>query len=325
MAPYLQEMKSQGSNTSVFLKNKRGLLVKGSQVVVIIILIAISIFLANFLTGNYYSYDNIIPSRNLPSLNGATRVSNTNGEALTDTSTAKENEVKSSGLKIPILYYHYIEVNPNPIRDPGRNSLLITPENFLSQMIYLKNAGYTSITYDDLLSGFKNAGTLPSKPIIITVDDGYTDFFSNAFPILKKLNIKATVFVLSQGGKIKPGFYMSDNQIKELSQSPLITVGCHTEDHMDLKGRSETLQRKEIFGCKKQLESLIGMTVRHFAYPYGAYDPTTIRLVKEAGFETASTTNPGSYQSQNTPYTLKRIRVGNYDGSGLKSILSRYP
>lgn len=231
-----------------------------------------------------------------------------------------------SSLRVPILYYHYIEINPNPVGDPGRDSLLITPDNFVDQMITLKLSGYTTITLDDLEAAIKYSKPLPPRPIVITVDDGYSDFYYNAFPVLKKLDIKATVFVLSRGAQMQPpGFYMSDDQIKELSQSPLITVACHTLDHTDLKDKPEDLQRDEIFTCRDQLEKLIGKPVRHFAYPYGDFDTTTLKLVQEAGFETASSTIGGATQSLENIYTLRRIHVGNYGGQELLTILEKIP
>jgi peptidoglycan/xylan/chitin deacetylase (PgdA/CDA1 family) len=301
-----------------FASKKGSFFVKVVRAFVVFLAVVTFLASAHALTNNFYSkgHDKVVPPENPP-------VVTTTNEAVTDISSVKGSETKSLGPQIPILYYHYVEVNPDPVGDPKRNNLLITPENFFGQLLYLKTAGYTTITYDDLVAGIKNPATLPPKPIIITIDDGYTDFYANAFPILKKLGMKATIFVLSQGSKINPGFYMSSDQLKMLSQSPLITVACHTEDHMNLKGRSEVIQRKEILGCKQQLEALLGMPVRHFAYPYGSYDQTSIKLVKESGFETASTTIPGSHQDQSSLYTLKRIRVGNYGGNGLKSLLNQ--
>jgi peptidoglycan/xylan/chitin deacetylase (PgdA/CDA1 family) len=226
--------------------------------------------------------------------------------------------------RIPILYYHYIEINPNPVRDPGRNSLLITPENFEDQMLYLKDHGYTSITLDDVVKGLNDPSTLPAKPIVLTVDDGYEDFYTNAFPIIKKVGVKVTLFALSRGAEISPGFYLSNNQLKEISRSPFVTVACHTLDHSDLKGRSENFQREQIFGCKSQMEAIIGKPVDHFAYPYGDFDNTTLRLIKEAGYKTASSTIGGSRQSIENIFQLRRLHIGNYGGANLEGVIKSY-
>jgi peptidoglycan/xylan/chitin deacetylase (PgdA/CDA1 family) len=235
------------------------------------------------------------------------------------------NEEAISNPRIPILYYHYVEINPDPTHDPGRDALLITPENFEDQLLYLKDHGYTTITLDDVVRGIEDPSTLPTKPIVLTVDDGYTDFYTNAFPIIKKTGVKVTLFALSRGDKVKPGFYLSGDQLKEISRSPLITIACHTEDHPVLKGHSDAFQHEQIFGCKSQMENLIGMPVRHFAYPYGSFDNTTVRLVKEAGYETASSTMGGTHQSAKNIYQLRRLHVGNYGGAHLESILKSLP
>src|SRR5437660_334811 len=92
----------------------------------------------------------------------------------------------SSDPRVPILYYHYVEVNPNPAGDTGRDSLLVTPANFEDQMLALKFAGYTTITLYDLVTGIHTLSTLPDKPVILTFDDGYAELYTNPLPILNK-------------------------------------------------------------------------------------------------------------------------------------------
>src|SRR2546429_607556 len=197
----------------------------------------------------------------------------------------------SSDPRVPILYYHYVEVNPNPAGDPGRDSLLVTPANFEDQMLALKFAGYATITLDDLVTGIHNPSTLPDKPVILTFDDGYADFYTNAFPLLQKFGLKSTIFVMSHGQVVPPtNNRLSSDQILELSRSPLITVGDHTIDHPDLKGRSQEFQHHQIFQSKSDLEKLIGKPVRHFAYPYGGFDQTTLPPFPQPRFPTPSST-----------------------------------
>lgn len=226
--------------------------------------------------------------------------------------TAKEAHPEVAGVHVPIVFYHYIEVNPRPKDDPGRDKLLVWPSNFDSQMKYLKDNGWTTITLDDLVAAFKNPAGLPAKPIILTFDDGYTDFYTNAWPILQKYNLKATLYVLGRGPEKDANAYMSAAEIRELAQSPLITVASHTQDHAYLKGRSELFQRYEIVRSKERLEEVTGKPVRHFAYPYGAFDDVSLKLVKEAGYETAASTIISTRNNESTRYTLRRVRIGNY-------------
>lgn len=250
----------------------------------------------------------------------ASPISTVSGEV----SSATDPSQVPTSVHVPILYYHYIEINPDPVGDPGRNELLITPENFEDQLLSLKDHGYTTINLDDLVRGINDPSTLPDKPIILTVDDGYRDFYTNAFPIIKKVGLKLTLFALARSDQMGSN-YLSNSQLKEISQSPLVTIACHTLDHTDLKNRDENFQRDQIFGCKSQMESIIGKPVRHFAYPYGDFDETTLRLVQEAGYETASSTIGGSYQGVDNIFQLRRIHVGNYGGTYLESVLEGFP
>jgi peptidoglycan/xylan/chitin deacetylase (PgdA/CDA1 family) len=232
---------------------------------------------------------------------------------------------------VAILYYHYIEINPNPTGDPGRSNLLVTPANFDAQLGYLKINGWTPISLDLLSESFANPKVLPAKPIILTFDDGYSDFYSNAWPIIQKYNFKVTLFVMSRFGQngacvtniYIPGLYMTADQVTELSHSPLITIGAHTQDHCYLKKKSEVIQRQEILGSKSELEQAIGRKVIHFAYPYGSFDEISQKLVKEAGFETASSTIGGIYHNESTRYSLRRLHVGNWDAARFSQLLPR--
>lgn len=233
---------------------------------------------------------------------------------------AKEAQPELIGVKVPILMYHYIE---NPGHDKGRDKLLVPPALLEEQLKFLRDNGWTTITLDDLSSGLKDPKTLPAKPIILTFDDGYTDFYYQAFPILQKYQAKATIYVLSRGAAIAPGFYMSESQLIELSKSPLITIAAHTQDHRDLKAVNETYQRHEIFGSKQELESLIGKPVKHFAYPYGDFNDSAVKLVKEAGFETAASTIISTRNSESSRFTLRRVRIGNLPISWFAAQLAR--
>lgn len=228
---------------------------------------------------------------------------------------AKEDEPVVTGLRVPIVFYHYVQVNPRPKEDPGRDKLLVTPANFDSQMKYLRDNGWTPITLDDLVEAFRNPGILPAKPIILTFDDGYTDFYFNALPILQKYNFKVTLYALSRGQAKDPGMYLSNAQLREIAASPLVTVASHTQTHAYLKGRSEGVQRQEIVNSKKELEAVTGKPVRHFAYPYGAFDEVSLRLIREAGYETAASTIISTVNDDSTRYALRRVRVGNYPAS----------
>jgi len=267
-----------------------------------------------------YSQTNVVPPIQDNQSLLSQSILSTSSESATSTISATPILL---GSRVPILYYHYIEVNPDPVHDPGRNALLVTPSNFESQLQYLVSKGFTAITLDQLVASFINPALLPKKPIILSFDDGYEDFYTNAFPLLQKYGMSATIYVLTREGHPgacgnnfwQPNFYMTNEQIRLLAKSPLITVASHTQDHCLLKGKSEAIQRQEIIASKAELESIIGMPVRHFAYPYGSFGEVSIQLVLEAGYTTAASTIPGVVNNQSTTYFLHRQRAGNYSGT----------
>ena len=136
-------------------------------------------------------------------------------------------------LRVPILLYHYVEY----VKDQGdtiRKSLNITPYTFDAEIKTLKDAGYEFITTKDLADALDDKITLPPKSVILTFDDGYRDFYTDVFPILKKYNVKAVVFVV-------PNFLGLPNNLDtwmlaEIAKSGLVEIGAHTMNHAYLSG-----------------------------------------------------------------------------------------
>jgi peptidoglycan/xylan/chitin deacetylase (PgdA/CDA1 family) len=203
--------------------------------------------------------------------------------------------------------------------------MLVTPANFESQLIYLKGSGWTAVTLDDLAAALRENGVLPPKSVILTFDDGYLDFYYQAWPIIKKYQVKVTIYVMSRqescGGD--RSIYMTMDMIKELAQSPLITVASHSLNHCDLKAQDMVEQKHEILDSKIELEELIGRPVRHFAYPYGDFNDISLQLVQSSGYETATTTLAGEVHTDQNRFVLHRVRVGNFSGLEFASILAK--
>jgi peptidoglycan/xylan/chitin deacetylase (PgdA/CDA1 family) len=232
-------------------------------------------------------------------------IDNWNLELSGGTVLAAEDEV--GNFFLPILLYHY------------------TPTNFDEQLTYLEQHGYTVIDMSEAVAGL-HGGPLPPKPVVITFDDGFADQM-NAFEILRRHNMKATFYIINGGEASRwcigagrrygdplqpPGgcgdAYLSWDQVRELDRSGLITIGGHTLDHENLAGLSEDEQRQEIFDSKAGIEQQLGHPIHDFAYPYGAYDYTSVELVREAGYDTAVSTLPGQFQALDFQYTLRRER-----------------
>lgn len=207
----------------------------------------------------------------------------------------------------PILVYHYVEYVTDE-KDTIRKSLNTPPYLFIKQIETLKNAGYTFITASELIDMLDGKIKLPQKPVLITFDDGYRDFYTDVFPILKKYNVKTTAYIIS--GFLDRPNYLFTWQLKQVARSGLVEIGAHTVRHFALKGLNPTIAKYEIEESKKELEGLIGIPVVSFAYPDGSFDDQAIKLVKEAGFKSAVTTIRGFEVNSDNKYSVYRIHPG---------------
>ena len=232
-------------------------------------------------------------------------------------------------VHVAILMYHYISTNPQWPQDILRTHLSVTPRAFAAQLNYLRQAGYTTITLDDLVHALRDDVALPAKPIILTFDDGYQDFYDNAYPLLRQFHDQATIYIIT--GKAGHAGYMTWDELRKLAASPLITIGAHTRTHPDLRTLTAARSWNELEGSKVDLERELGRPVRHFAYPSGEYNQTVLDQLAELGFETAVTTHEGLSETSDRLLTLMRVRVNGYTGladliAGLKGQRSiRHP
>ncbi len=221
--------------------------------------------------------------------------------------------------KIPILMYHYIEY----VKDRGdktRMSLDLIPYAFEEEIKTLKSAGYTFLTMRDIADILDKKGKVPEKPIALTFDDGYRDFYTDAYPILKKYQVKATEFVIS--GFIDRPNHLLASQVQELAQDPLIEIAAHTVHHYWLKNLKLQTVSAEVFQSRIMLQDLIKKPVVSFAYPYGAFDSQSAEVVRDAGFRTSVSTLPGDTQGNLNRFYLFRLRPGGRTGQALLNWLN---
>lgn len=226
----------------------------------------------------------------------------------------------TQSIRVPILLYHYVEYVQDK-SDTIRQSLNIQPHTFEQQVKTLQDANYSFMTVGELGEVLNGEKKLPKKPVILTFDDGYRDFFTDVFPILKKYKIKATEYVVS--GFIGKPNYMFSEQIEEISRSGLVEIGAHTVHHVSLAYKLLPVVQFEVQKSKSDLERSYGIRVVSFAYPNGSFDETSIRIVKDAGYTSAVSTVPGIDQSQNNRFFLYRLRPGYKTGQELLNYLEQ--
>lgn len=211
----------------------------------------------------------------------------------------------SGVVRVPILMYHYIRFNPDP-RDRLGFALSVTPPDFAAQMEWLAANGYHPITFRDLHGYLAGASGLPSRPVILTFDDGYEDFYTAALPVLMSHDFKSVAYVVS-GFIGRPG-YMNAAQIREADRFD-IEIGSHTVDHADLTRQSWDGLRYQIIVSKRSLEQLLGHEVISFCYPSGRFSPSVVSVVQEAGYWNATTTKYGAVRMMDGRFLWGRLRI----------------
>jgi peptidoglycan/xylan/chitin deacetylase (PgdA/CDA1 family) len=200
--------------------------------------------------------------------------------------------------QIPMLMYHEIAAGPN--------NLYVPPAELAAHLEYLKQNGYSPITLQQAYDNFTQGRKLPPHPIVLTFDDGYVSFYTNAWPLLKQHKAPGTLFVIT-GFVGKPG-YVTWEQVKAMAGAG-IEMGAHTVTHPDLRlVKGEQLQR-EVAESRRVLQEQSGQPVASFAYPAGKYNDQTLAAVKEAGYTIAVTTEPGAVTPCQASLEWKRIRI----------------
>ncbi len=221
-------------------------------------------------------------------------------------------------IKLPIIMFHYVEYVKD-VNDYIRRSLTIDPYTFEQQLISLRDNGYKTYFVKEIPDIFAKKVAYTPKSVVLTFDDGYEDFYTDVFPLLKKYQMKATLYIISDFiGRYQ---FLKVDQIKELAASGLVEIGAHTLDHVYLKSISSLVAQEQIIQSKKDLEKMLGIEVKTFAYPYGAFEKETLDLVKEASYSAAVSVISGiSYTPTNILY-LPRIRAGMVASANMVPIL----
>ena len=221
--------------------------------------------------------------------------------------TVSANSPPGSHLDVPILMYHYILDVPADTRDHLLYNLSTSPSLFASQMALLHSEGAHPISLATLVKAMAGRAGLPSHPVVLTFDDGYVSFATQAAPVLARYGYVGTDYVVS-GFIGRPG-YMSATQVKSVDAAGLV-VGAHTMHHVDLAAVPAPIAQAEIVGGKAALEQLLGHPVSDFAYPYGAFTAAVEQMVRNAGFVDAASTIGGDSQWQAAQFELHRTHVG---------------
>ena len=217
---------------------------------------------------------------------------------LASLSPCRAEDIVVPDAGVPVLMYHSISSKYDP-------SFCVPAKQFEREMRYLREHNYHSVSPAELRAALDGEAPLPENPVLITFDDGFGDNYKTAWPILEKYGFRATFFIVT--GEV--GDYSIDwPQLQELIDAGN-TIGSHTVHHCDLTTLSEAGQRRELFDSKATLEKHLSAPVSAFCIPYGRYNKTTLRLLREAGYDISFTTNPGRVCTGDDIYTLHRLHM----------------
>ncbi len=215
---------------------------------------------------------------------------------------------------VPILLYHHIGFS---MKDDS--VYYVSPEAFDRQMNLLYQWGYQTISVDLLARAIREGAELPPKPILLTFDDGSESIYTTALPIMQRYHFTGVSYIVYYYVGITN--YMNADQIRALYAAGW-EVGSHSLSHGDLTLRPDR-QEDEIVQSRRQLESMLGLPVLSFAYPFGAHDESSLGYVHLAGYTAAMGLGNDSLQGTKNLFYLYRQAVRGTDT--LQIFASRLP
>ena len=234
--------------------------------------------------------------------------------------------------RVPILMYHH--VSSAVAATPLNYSLTVTDADFGAQLHYLRAHGYHPVLLTQVFAALYQNKPLPSRPIVLTFDDGYSDNFTEALPLLRQYHMAGEFNIISAYVGITLGVnrYMNWPQLKALVAAGM-EIGSHTVDHQDLGLLPETKIRFELRDSRSVLQRKLGVPVQFLAYPAGQpiargnadQVREVLRLLPQYGYVGALCDGPwdSSLQHASSPYTLWRIRVAG--GESLSAFAGSLP
>jgi peptidoglycan/xylan/chitin deacetylase (PgdA/CDA1 family) len=212
-------------------------------------------------------------------------------------------------LKLPVLVMHHVKWD-RPGDNPTELGLTIHPVQFRQEVRYLAIHRFHTVSAARVVSVLTGSGSLPSRPVVLTFDDGYADMFTNVYPVLRARHMTATFFVCP--GLIGKRRYLTWKQVAVMARHGM-DIEAHTMTHPDLTTVPAAQQWREIRGSREVLRSRLHVGASVFAYPYGAYNASVLENVRRAGYRGAFTTRQGWHLLRGTRYQLPRVYVDRDD------------
>jgi len=221
--------------------------------------------------------------------------------------------------------YHSISSNLFGLSHPFYQ-IHTLPKVFSEQMRWLRNQGYRSLDLSSALAALTSGADL-SKTVVLTFDDGYRDFYTEAMDVLKQCGFTATIFLATDrirqtSARIEGADYLTWNDVRELHREG-IRFGSHTVTHADLRSLEPEDLEFEIGQSKEIIEQNLGVAIDSFSYPFSfpEEDKNLARfledLLENFGFECGVSTILGRASRRSNKFFLPRLPINSWDDSSL--------
>lgn len=263
-------------------KNKKILIVLS----IILLIILSCIFIILIVNKNKQkSKDSYISNENIVNIENVNKTSN------------EKKIYKELNVSLPIFMYHFI------LDDYGENldvENFVKPSTLEEQLKYIVDNGYQTVFVNEIedLSNY-------TKPVALTFDDCFVYFYNNAFPLLKKYNQKASIYIICN--YVNGPNYLTTEQIQEMVDSGLVSVQSHTLSHQKLSTLNLEDMKKELNESKSYLDSTYNINVDTICYPIGDYNEKVIEYAKENYKYGLAMTGGVYYSNKHDLYKIPRI------------------
>jgi peptidoglycan/xylan/chitin deacetylase (PgdA/CDA1 family) len=233
---------------------------------------------------------------------------------------ARPHHPPGRSIHVAVLMYHRIGHLPTD-PTPTSTKLTVQPRVFAAQMEWLARHGFHAITVRQLYAALERREPLPSRPVLITFDDGYRDILFNAAPVLHRLAMPAAAFIITDRVNGPDASFLTWENLRALERDGF-TIGSHTVHHLHLPSIPPWQAWAELRRSRATLQQHLGEPVDWFAYPGGAENASVVQLVRKAGYRLAFTTQAGFTQYAREPLLLHRDEIARSDGlAGFAALL----
>ena len=246
-----------------------------------------------------------IPHTAARSAAGASTATLSPGSAVRSSQTSSTGSTllapEASRATVPVLCYHQIR-DWRPSESRISRGLATPPALFAQQMAYLSENGWHPISLATYYEHIVHATPLPSRPIVLTFDDGHESQM-DAVPVLQKYKFPATFFLMTV--VIGKKHWITSDQIRSLDAAGF-TIGAHTYDHQNLAKLPGAAFQRQIDLPRQELERIVNHPIKFFAYPYGAWNTVALTRITTLKFDAAFQLSDHKMDSRYPLLTLRR-------------------